>query len=131
MDNACRGKNRKTLQVRLGAALAKWSSADLLAAMDAAQLPGGRVNSIPDVFADPQISARGLIKTLHREDGTAVKVIGFPAKFSATPADYRRAPARCGHDTAMVLREVLALDEDAIAKLAENGVVVVGGGPSS
>jgi len=47
--------------------------------MDAAQLPGGRVNSIPEILADPQIAARGLIKTLHRDDGTAIKALGFPA----------------------------------------------------
>lgn len=126
VDNAGRSLNRDALQAALAAAIAKWTSADLLAAMDAAQLPGGRVNSIPEVLADPQIAARDLIKTLHRQDGTAVRVLGFPAQFSHTPTDYRRAPPRCGHDTSRVLREVLGLDEVAVATLAAKGVAGIG-----
>ncbi len=123
LDNACRGTHRKALQIELGAAIGKWQSADLLAAMDAAQLPGGRVNSIPEVLADPQVAARGLIKTLHRQDGTTVKALGFPAQFSETPAQYRRAPPRSGQDTVAVLREVLGLADDSIAELAAKGAI--------
>jgi len=123
VDNANRSVNRKALQAELGAAIAGRKSEDLLSAMAAAQLPGGRVNSIPEILADPQIAARGLIKTLHREDGTTIKALGFPAQLSETPADYRRAPPRSGHDTVEVLRDVLGLDRDAIAALAAKGVV--------
>jgi len=123
VDNANRSVNRKALQAELGAAIAQWKSADLLSAMDAAQLPGGRVNSIPEILADSQIAARGLIKTMQRDDGTPVRVLGFPARLSKTPADYRRAPPRSGHDTVAVLRDVLGLDEPAIAALAMKGIV--------
>jgi crotonobetainyl-CoA:carnitine CoA-transferase CaiB-like acyl-CoA transferase len=123
VDNASRSPNRKALQAELGGAIAKWTSAELLAAMDAAQLPGGRVNSIPEILADPQIAARGLIKTLHREDGTTIKALGFPAQLSKTPADYRRAPPRSGHDTVVALRNVLGIGEDEIAILAAKGIV--------
>jgi crotonobetainyl-CoA:carnitine CoA-transferase CaiB-like acyl-CoA transferase len=123
VDNANRSVNRKALQAELSGAIRRWKSADLLAAMDAAQLPGGRVNSIPEILADPQVAARGLIKTLHREDGTPIKALAFPARLSKTPADYRRAPPRSGHDTVDVLREVLKLDEEVIAALAAKGAI--------
>jgi crotonobetainyl-CoA:carnitine CoA-transferase CaiB-like acyl-CoA transferase len=123
LDNAGRSVNRKTLQTEMAAAIANWKSADLLARMDAAKLPGGRVNQIPEILADPQIAARDLIKTLHRSDGTPIKVLGFPAKFSRTAPRYLRAPPRVGEDTSQVLTDVLGLTETEIQGLADTGVL--------
>lgn len=123
VDNAHRSPNRKALQAEMSAAIATWKSADLLAAMEAAGLPGGRVNSIPDVLADPQIAARELLQHMERRDGTPVTVLGFPARFSATPANYRRAPPRSGEDTLDVLANVLRLGEEDIAALRQQGVI--------
>ena len=122
-DNAVRNANRAELRRLLADAIAGWVSTDLLAAMDAAKLPAGRVNSIPEMLADPQIEARGLRHTLDRADGTPVDVLGFPARLSETPADYRRAPPRTGEDTVDVLQQVLALDEAEIDRLRALGVV--------
>jgi len=122
-DNAARNANRPELRRLLSDAIAGWKSADLLAAMDAARLPAGRVNSIPEMLADPQIEARGLRHTLDRRDGTPVEVLGFPARLSETPADYRRAPPRAGENTADVLRSILALDDTEIIRLRTLGVV--------
>jgi crotonobetainyl-CoA:carnitine CoA-transferase CaiB-like acyl-CoA transferase len=104
-------------------AIAKWKSDDLIAAMEAAKLPGGRVNEIPDILADEHIAARGVIKDMVRSDGTPVKVLGYPGKFSKTPADYRRAPPRSGEDTRDVLTDVLGLSESQITALVEAGVI--------
>ena len=122
-DNAGRSVNRKALQAEMGAAIRTWTSADLLAAMDAAKLPGGKVNEIPEILADPQIRARGLVKQMVRSNGAEVQVLGFPAQFSETPARYDRAPPRAGEDTTEVLREQLGLDDDEIARLTALGVL--------
>lgn len=118
-----RSVNRSALLEQLYPVIAKWKSDDLLAAMEAAKLPGGRVNEIPQVLADPQIAARGMVKDMTRSDGTAVKVLGFPAKFSASPASYRHAPPRSGEDTVAVLTEKLGLSADEIANLRTAGVI--------
>ena len=123
VDNAHRSPNRKALQAEMGAAIATWKSAELLAAMDAAGLPGGRVNSIPDILADPQIAARELLHHMERSDGTPVTVLGFPARFSGTPPNYRRAPPRSGEDTLDVLANVLRLGDEDIAALRRQGVI--------
>jgi crotonobetainyl-CoA:carnitine CoA-transferase CaiB-like acyl-CoA transferase len=123
VDNAHRNPNRKALQAEMGAAIKTWKAADLIAAMEAAKLPGGKVNEIPEILADPHIEARGLIKELERSDGTEVKVLGFPAKLSKTPADYRRAPPRSGEDTTDVLRDVLGLPDDEIERLKSAGTI--------
>lgn len=126
IDNAGRSTHRELLLPELAAAVARWRSADLLAAMERAGLPGGPVNRVDEALADPQIAARELVHTLHRADGTPVSVLGFPAKLSRTPADYRRAPPRTGEDTHAVLRELLAVDEAEFERLLAAGVV---GGP--
>jgi len=123
VDNAGRSTGRRALQAELRAELAGWRSADLLAAMDAAKLPGGKVNEIPEILADPHVEARGLVHEMDRSDGTRVKVLGFPSQFSATPARYERAPPRSGEDTRDVLREVLGLDEDTIGRLSRSGII--------
>ena len=123
IDNGNRSPNRKALQDEMRPAIAKWKSDDLIAAMEAAKLPGGRVNEIPDILADEHIGARGVIKDMVRSDGTPVKVLGYPGKFSKTPADYRRAPPRSGEDTRDVLSDVLGLSEGQIAALLEAGVI--------
>ncbi len=124
VDNAGRSPNRAALQAEMAPAIAKWRSAELIAAMEAAKLPGGKVNEIPEILADPHIAHRGLIQEMTRSDGLAVKVLGFPAKLSATPADYRRAPPRVGENTAEVLTEALGLDEQALAALVAAGAIL-------
>jgi len=123
VDNGHRSPNRKALQDEMQVAIAKWKSDDLLAAMEAAKLPGGRVNEIPDILADPHIAARGIVKDMIRSDGTPIKVLGYPGKFSKTPADYRHAPPRSGEDTRNVLTSLLDMGEGEIAALIEAGVI--------
>ncbi|MFD1951811.1 CaiB/BaiF CoA transferase family protein [Sphingomonas arantia] len=122
-DNAARNAHRAALQSALAPAIATWRADDLLAAMDVAGLPAGRVNTIPDILADPHIDARGLVQPMTRTDGTPVQVLGYPGKFSETPTDYRRAPPRSGEDSGDVLRERLGLDEATLAELIAAGVV--------
>jgi len=122
-DNGGRSPNRKALQDEMGPAIAKWTSADLIAAMEAAKLPGGLVNEIPDILADPHIAAREVIREMTRSDGTKVKVLGYPGKFSKTPADYQAAPPRSGEDTRAVLGTLLDLGDDQLAELIEAGVI--------
>ncbi|AYJ87819.1 CoA transferase [Sphingomonas paeninsulae] len=122
-DNAGRSTHRDALLAALGAAIVQWRADDLLAAMDGAKLPGGRINEIPEILADPHIAARGVIRPMTRSDGTEVRVLGYPGKFSATPPTYRRAPPRSGENTAEVLRDLLGIDETTLAALIKAGIV--------
>lgn len=122
-DNAGRSTHRAALQAALAAAIERWNSDDLIAAMEAAKLPGGRVNQIPEILDDPQIAARGLMRTLTRSDGSDVRVLGYPGKFSRTPPDYRRAPPRAGEDTRAVLADRLGTGDAAFAELVARGTV--------
>ncbi|AXB80299.1 CaiB/BaiF CoA-transferase family protein [Novosphingobium sp. P6W] len=123
LENAGRSPNRKALQEQLRPAVAKWTCAELIAAMEAAGLPGGRVNEIPEILADPHVAERELVRAMTRSDGTAVKTLAYPGRFSRTPADYRHAPPRSGEDTRDVLVRALGLDEETIDALFDAGVI--------
>ncbi|MHC3125978.1 CoA-transferase [Brevundimonas sp. GN22] len=120
--NSGRSVNRRALQDLFRPAIAKWTSAELLAAMKENGLPGGPVNSIPEALADPQVEARDLIKTFDR-DGQEVRTLAFPAKLSKSPATYRHAPPVRGSDTVKVLSEYLGLTHEEIRELATQGIV--------
>ncbi len=121
--SSSRSLNRDALMDVMRPVIARWKAADLIAAMQGAGLPGGKVNEIPEVLAHPQIEARGLVHEMARSDGTPVKVLGFPAQLSASPATYRHAPPRSGEDTAAVLAEKLGLVQDEIKRLLAAGVI--------
>jgi len=122
-STAARSQNRDALNALLEPAIAGWGSEALIAAMEAAKLPGGRINSVPEALALPQIEARGLVREIEREDGTAVRFLGFPGQFSTTPATYRKAPPRSAEDTASVLKTTLGLDQEEIARLQAEGII--------
>ncbi|MDD3799213.1 MAG: CaiB/BaiF CoA-transferase family protein [Novosphingobium sp.] len=122
-SNSGRSTNRGVLIEEMQKTIRAWKSADLIAEMEKAKLPGGKVNEIPEILADEQIAHRGLVHEMARSDGTKVKFLGFPGKFSHTPVNYRLAPPRCGEDTAHVLRETLGLDDNEIKRLAEAGII--------
>jgi len=122
-SNAVRSLHRGELITEMAKATSEWRSEELIAAMEAAKLPGGRVNEIPEILADTHIAHRELIHDMTRSDGTPVKVLGFPAKLSATPASYRSAPPRSGEDTLVVLKDKFGLTEDEIDRLLAAGVI--------
>lgn len=122
-STAARSQNRDALNALLEPVIAGWGSEALIAAMEAAKLPGGRINSVPEALALPQIEARGLVREIAREDGTPVRFLGFPGQFSATPATYRKAPPRSAEDTASVLKAALGLDQEEIARLLAEGII--------
>ncbi len=96
--------------------------------LDALELPGvpcGPINRLDQVFADPQLAARGLRMDLPHPLAGSVPQVGTPIKFSATMPDYERPPPLLGEHTAQVLRERLAFDDAAIAALAARGVIGV------
>ncbi len=118
-----RSDNRDALFAAINPVIARWQSADLIAALEAAKLPGGRINSIPEALAQPQIVAREMVHELARDDGTPVNFLGFPAKLSASPATYRHVPPRSAQDTRAVLSEKLGLSGEEFDRLVDQGIV--------
>jgi crotonobetainyl-CoA:carnitine CoA-transferase CaiB-like acyl-CoA transferase len=81
-------------------------------------VPCGPVNTMDQVFEMEQIQARDMqIEMQHALTDAPINLVGSPIKMSKTPPSYDRAPPICGQDTEAILKEVLDLDEQAIAKL--------------
>ncbi|MBS0482112.1 MAG: CoA transferase [Proteobacteria bacterium] len=121
--SANRSANRDALFALINPVIARWKSDELIAALEAAKLPAGKVNTVPEILAHPQIAARGLVHDLARDDGTPVRVVGFPGKLSRSPASYRTAPPRSAQDSAAVLSDELGLSAEDIAALVSAGIV--------
>jgi len=120
---ALRSVNREALHAVIGPVVARWRVDDLVAAMEAAKLPAGKVQSVPEIFGDSHVAERSSVRMMHRDDGTPLRVVGFPAKLSATPARYDHAPPRAGADTRGALSKALGLSADALDALAAEGVI--------
>ncbi len=103
--NAARVANRARLRAALLPRLATYQRDRLLAALGAAGVPASPINSIADMFADPQTVARGLRLDLDDGRGTRLPGVRTPIVLSKTPAAYLRPAPRLGEHTAEILAE--------------------------
>ncbi len=120
--NAGRVGERAVLVPQLAAILKTRTRADWLAALEAAKVPCGPINDLAEVFADPQVNARGMTVQLAHPLAGAVDLVASPMKLSATPVQYRRAPPLLGQHTDEVLAE-FGLAADEIARLRRAGAI--------
>jgi crotonobetainyl-CoA:carnitine CoA-transferase CaiB-like acyl-CoA transferase len=121
--NRGRVENRGTLIPMLLPFLKTRSTQDWVDAFESAAVPCGPINSIDEVFQNPQVLARGLVKTLERDDGLKVPTVQNPIVFSQTPTEVKRPSPILGKDTSPILQSLLGLNEDEIAGLAKLGVI--------
>jgi formyl-CoA transferase len=110
----------------IDAAIGQWTAGltvdEVLAALEGADVPAGKIYTVADIAADPHYAARGMLQTVQMDDGSQLAVPGFVPKLSATPGGHRRNAPALGQDTDVVLREV-GLTEAQIAALRERGGV--------
>jgi crotonobetainyl-CoA:carnitine CoA-transferase CaiB-like acyl-CoA transferase len=121
--NRHRVENREALVALLVEPMKKRKTHEWIGALEAAAVPCGPINTIDQVFDDPQVKARGLSVTLAREDGTPTPGVANPVRFSATPVEYTKAAPRLGDATEDVLKRVLGLAAQDIAKLRDSASI--------
>ena len=124
-SNAARVSHRDELIAHLSGMLQTRPVADWLGLLEAHGVPCAPVNRIDQVFADPQVQARGMRIELPHALGADVPLVANPLRFSATPVQYTRAPPLLGADTRALLCERLGLDEARIEALLTAGVIGV------
>jgi len=121
--NPQRVVNRAALIPLLRQATMMRTTAEWVAALEAAGVPCGPINRIDEVFADPQVRSRGVrIELPHPLAGT-VPLVANPIRLSASPLRYDRAPPTLGQHTDEVLAQWLGLDSAAIAALRSRHVL--------
>ncbi|MGF1597002.1 MAG: CaiB/BaiF CoA transferase family protein [Acidimicrobiales bacterium] len=122
-DDQSRGDNGEYLSARMAAWCAERTSAEALAAMEAAKIPGGPVYSPQQALDDDHIEAIGALTPVDYPtlDGPA-RVADFPVVMSKTPGGVQRRAPLLGEHTDEVLQE-LGYDADQIAELRSNAVI--------
>ncbi len=123
--NVDRVRHRDVLIPMLQDLTRKKSASEWIELLEGVGVPCGPINSIPDVFADPQVQHRGMkVQMPHptTADGS-VSLIGNPLKFSDTPVRYDRPPPTRAADTRDVLGAKLDLSDEKLSALVETGVI--------
>jgi crotonobetainyl-CoA:carnitine CoA-transferase CaiB-like acyl-CoA transferase len=87
-----------------------------------AVVPSAPIYDFKQVYDDPQIQHRQLVKEIPHPLSGTMRVVGNPLNFSETPLEYGRPPPLLGQHTAEVLRELLNLDDAEIERLAQQKV---------
>ncbi len=99
------------------------TTAEWVAALEQAGVPCGPINDLAQVFADPQVIARGLRVELPHPLAGSVPQVASPIRLSETPVEYRNAPPLLGEHSEQVLREWLGMAASEVAALRERGVL--------
>jgi crotonobetainyl-CoA:carnitine CoA-transferase CaiB-like acyl-CoA transferase len=105
--NQERVRHRATLVPLLEAIFKTRSKMEWLLALEAAKVPCGAINNLAEVFADPQVQARGMVHTWQHPLAGAVKLVASPIKMSLTPPRTDLPPPLLGQHTDEVLRSLL------------------------
>ena len=122
-DNSGRVKRVAELDAAIEAWTLQHTVDEVLAALDKASVPAGRIYTVADIAADPHYRAREMIQQVQMDDGSTLDVPGIVPKLSRTPGSHRRNAPRIGQDTDDVLRE-MGLSKDQIQQLKAQGIVV-------
>ncbi len=121
-DNAGRVKRVEEIDAAIGTWTSKLNVAEVLAVLDQAAVPAGRIYTVEDIAADPHYLARGMLADVSMSDGSVLKVPGMVPKLSRTPGQHRRNAPSLGQDTDAVLLE-LGITAYQISEIRKRGIV--------
>jgi crotonobetainyl-CoA:carnitine CoA-transferase CaiB-like acyl-CoA transferase len=99
------------------------ATAEWMTLLEAEGVPCGPINTIDQVFADPQVIHRGLRMDLPHSAAGTVPQVANPIRYSRTPLEYRSGPPVLGEHTEDILKKDLGLDAGRIAELKQKGVL--------
>ncbi|QTF94246.1 CaiB/BaiF CoA-transferase family protein [Halomonas sp. BM-2019] len=120
-SNAARVGNREVLVPMIQAILMTRGRDEWLDELEACGIPAGPINTLTEVFADPQVQHRRMRRTLRRGE-LEVPQVASPLRFDGDSATSELAPPRLGQDSEAILAE-MGLTPDDIARLRRAGVV--------
>jgi formyl-CoA transferase len=125
--NAARVRHRDLLVPLIDAVMRTRTQRDWLAALEPAGVPCGPINRLDQVFADPQVAARGMRVELPHPLAGTVPQVRAPLRMSDASLPGAMPPPLLGEHTAVVLRERLGLDDATLNELCARGVIGVDG----
>lgn len=122
-SNKARVAHRAELIPLLRQATVFKTTAQWVELLEKAGVPCGPINDLQQVFADPQVQARGLRLDLPNALGSTTPQVASPLRLSETPVAYHSAPPLLGQHTDTLLRNLLGMSDAQVAQLREAGVI--------
>jgi crotonobetainyl-CoA:carnitine CoA-transferase CaiB-like acyl-CoA transferase len=120
--SAARLKHRDAVNAALQTYLLKQTTAHWVSALNKAGVPTGPIYAIDEMFNDPQVQHVGIVETIERPGGKALKVIAQPVQLSHTPSRATRVPPERGEHSAEILSE-FGFGKGEIGDLLKDGVI--------
>ena len=121
--NAARVANRDLVTKTLAPVLKSQTTDWWVERLEVLKIGCGPINTLSQVFADPQVIARNMVVEMKHSSGPEVKVIANPVRLSDTPVSYRTAPPVLGQHTTEVIESWLGLSATACAELHAKGII--------
>lgn len=106
--------------------LAPMTRADAVDDLNGRGIPTGPVNTVEDIFADPQVEARGILMTVEDPDVGDIQFARTPPHLSSAPTLPARAAPGLGQHTRPILQDLLGYAPGEVDRLASVGVVQTG-----
>ncbi|QNN59751.1 CoA transferase [Diaphorobacter ruginosibacter] len=121
--NAARLEHRVELVAMIRERTMGRTTKDWIALLEQHAVPCGPINTVRDVFDDPQVQARGMQRTMAHPQAGDVPIVASPLRLSGTPVDYRLPPPQIGQHTDEVLARHLGIDAQQLEQLKHMGVL--------
>ncbi|MBN8493912.1 MAG: CoA transferase [Burkholderiales bacterium] len=119
---AARGANRTLLCEMVAELMMQRTMHEWIELLEAHKVPCGPINTIDQVFEDPQVQHRGMRMAMPHAAGE-ISLLASPMHFSDTPVRYELPPPRLGEHTRQVLQQRLGLSDEALQALHAKGVL--------
>lgn len=107
-SNRLRVQQREQLIPLLQARMLERDKSDWLQCLEQAGVPAGPINSVAEVFSEPQLLAREMRVNVPHPQNPDLQLVGSPIKLSRTPVTYTSAPPTLGQHTESVLAALQA-----------------------
>ena len=106
--NAGRVTNRAALVAHISDLTRRFKRADILAKLEAVNVPAGPINDLDDVFADPQVVHRGMWLALQSDaaKGGTIPGVRTPITIGGKGMASERPAPRLGEHSQEILREI-------------------------
>jgi crotonobetainyl-CoA:carnitine CoA-transferase CaiB-like acyl-CoA transferase len=108
----------------IAAEMKKRSTAEWIAALEGADIPVQRMNSLADIVEDPHLAAIGYFREVEHPSEGRIRSMAVPSEWSESPPEYRRHAPRLGEHTREVLREA-GLTDQTIEDMLASGAARV------
>jgi len=122
-DNPARVQNRGALLAELGRHFAERTTAEWLDLLERHGIPCAPVNTLRQAYAEPQLAANGMIRTVQHPTIGALTQLGAPYRIGGETLPIRRPPPLLGEHTAEVLGSLLGLGTEELDKLHADKVI--------